>query len=242
MRPDREFEFVRRLVEQGLNDCETARQTGVPRSTVRGWRAGTQRVSRTRDYAWSRLNQPQYAYLFGLYLGDGHISALHNGVYRLRISLDEWHIHIHMWCIDAIQAVMPGNRVFCVDAPGCRVIGCYSRHWRSLMPQHGAGKKHDRPIVLQPWQQEIVERYPQEFIRGLIHSDGSRFMNRVRVKGKEYAYPRYTFTNHSADIRRLFTDTLDQLGIAWRQMNAVNISVARREAVAALDAFIGPKR
>jgi hypothetical protein len=67
-------------------------------------------------------------------------------------------------------------------------------------------------------------------------------MNRVRVNGKDYAYPRYNFTNHSADIRRLLTDTLDQLGIAWRQMNAVDISVARREAVAALDAFIGPKR
>jgi hypothetical protein len=67
-------------------------------------------------------------------------------------------------------------------------------------------------------------------------------MNRVRVNGKEYAYPRYNFTNHSADIQRLFTDTLDQLGIAWRQMNRYNVSVARREAVAALDAFIGPKR
>lgn len=110
------------------------------------------------------------------------------------------------------------------------------------MPQHAAGKKHDRPIVLEPWQQDIVDRHPREFLRGLVHSDGSRFMNRVRVNGKEYAYPRYNFTNHSADIRRLFTDTLDQLGIAWRQMNRYNVSVARREAVAALDAFIGPKR
>jgi hypothetical protein len=30
-------------------------------------------------------------------------------------------------------------------------------------------------------------------------------------------------------------------GIAWRQMNAKNISVARRDAVAKLDVFIGPK-
>lgn len=242
MRSDREFEVVRELADQGLNDCEIARRTGIPRSTIRGWRAGTQRTTRTRDYDWSRLDRAQYSYLFGLYLGDGHISRLANGVYRLRISLDERHIRIVMWCIDAIHAVMPGNRVQCVQAPGCTVVGCYSRHWRALMPQHAAGKKHDRPIVLEPWQQDIVDRHPREFLRGLVHSDGSRFMNRVRVNGKEYAYPRYNFTNHSADIRRLFTDTLDQLGIAWRQMNRYNVSVARREAVAALDAFIGPKR
>ncbi len=107
-----------------------------------------------------------------------------NGVYRLRISLDERHIHIAMWCIDAFQLVMPSNRVHCVEAPGCTVIGCSSRHWNELFPQHGPGKKHD-PIALEPWQQEIVDRHPREFLRGLVHSDGSRFINRVRVKGKE---------------------------------------------------------
>jgi hypothetical protein len=38
----------------------------------------------------------------------------------------------------------------------------------------------------------------------------------------------------------LFTDTCDQLGIGWRQMNARNISVARREAVERMDEFVGP--
>jgi len=242
MRSDREYALVRELIAAGLNDCEIARQTAVPRSTVRGWRAGTQRGSRTRDYDWNALDRPQYAYLLGLYLGDGHITQMRNGVYRLRISLDERHIHIAMWCIDALQTVMPGNRVQVVDAPGCSVIGCYSRHWNELFPQHGPGKKHDRPIVLAPWQQEIVDDHPRELLRGLIHSDGCRVMNRVRVKGKEYAYPRYNFTNYSAGIRRICTDALDRLEIGWRQMNAVTISVARRASVAALDEFIGPKR
>jgi hypothetical protein len=57
---------------------------------------------------------------------------------------------------------------------------------------------------------------------------------------KRYTYPRYEFSNESADIKRIFTDALDQLGIAWRVMNRKSIS-ARREAVAALDAFVGPK-
>ena len=56
-----------------------------------------------------------------------------------------------------------------------------------------------------------------------------------------YRYPRYEFTNRSEDIRRLCTDALDRLGIAWRPNGALRISVNRREAVAALDAHVGPK-
>jgi hypothetical protein len=101
--------------------------------------------------------------------------------------------------------------------------------------------KHQRHIELQSWQQELVECEPERFVRGLIHSDGCRFVNRVHVNGKTYAYPRYNFTNASTDIRQLFTDTCDRLGVAWRRMNARNISIARREAVARLDEFVGPK-
>ncbi|MFI9836970.1 helix-turn-helix domain-containing protein [Nonomuraea sp. NPDC051941] len=49
-----------------------------------------------------------------------------------------------------------------------------------LFPQHGPGKKHERPIVLEPWQREIVSAHPGRFVRGLIHSDGWRGTNRVR--------------------------------------------------------------
>jgi hypothetical protein len=59
--------------------------------------------------------------------------------------------------------------------------------------------------------------------------------------GKVYEYPRYNFTNASDDIRTLFTSACDGLGIQWRRMNERNISVARRESVALLDEFVGPK-
>jgi hypothetical protein len=59
---------------------------------------------------------------------------------------------------------------------------------------------------------------------------------------KRYRYSRYQFTNASDDIRRIFTDGLDRLGIHWTRMNDRNISVARRADVATLDRFIGPKR
>ncbi len=114
---------------------------------------------------------------------------------------------------------------------------------------HGPGKKHERPIALEPWRQEIVDAHPWRFVRGLIHSDGCRNMNWTTriVKGeqKRYEYPRYYFTNVSDDIRGLYTATLDALGIVWthctRAGKPYNISVARRASVALMDAHVGPK-
>lgn len=121
-------------------------------------------------------------------------------------------------------------------------MAVYSRQLVCLFPQHGDGPEHLRPIELADWQGELVRGQPQQFLRGLIHSDGCRFTNRVRVAGKPYAYPRYNFTDASEDISALFTSTCDLLGIAWQQMNARNISIARRESVRYVDSFVGPKR
>jgi hypothetical protein len=151
---------------------------------------------------------------------------------------------IMLECSNAMEAVLPTSRVlFCRPDPNswCAVATVYSKQLICLFPQHGPGMKHTRRIELADWQREIVADQPEPFLRGLIHSDGCRFMNRVRVKGNSYEYPRYNFTSASDDIRNLFTSTCDQLGIAWRQMNARNISVARRDAVGRLDEFVGPK-
>jgi hypothetical protein len=86
-----------------------------------------------------------------------------------------------------------------------------------------------------------VNREPGRFVRGLIHSDGWRGDNRVRVKGRDYTYPRYQFSSRSDDIRALFTDACDRLGVAWRPWGRWHISVARRDAVALLDEWVGPK-
>jgi len=121
-----------------------------------------------------------------------------------------------------------------------------TKRWLDAFPQHGPGRKHERPIVLEPWQQEIVDRFPEQFIRGLIHSDGCRTINRFKTKlpsGRvgEYAYARYFFSNLSPDIRELFCVTCDRLGIRWTQSNPRNISVSHRDSVARLDEFVGPK-
>ncbi|MGW1062330.1 hypothetical protein [Micromonospora rubida] len=117
----------------------------------------------------------------------------------------------------------------------------YGVHWPCLLPQHGPGKKHERPIVLADWQREIVAAHPGDFVRGLFHSDGCRVANRVTAHGRAYVYPRYLFTNESADIMGLCQWALDLLGVAWRMNRRNSLSVARREAVAALDRHVGPK-
>jgi hypothetical protein len=71
-------------------------------------------------------------------------------------------------------------------------------------------------------------------LRGLVHSDGSRARNAFSTEllsGRiaSYCYPRYFFTNHSEDIRRIFCDHCELLGVRWTQSNATNISVSHRE-------------
>jgi hypothetical protein len=64
---------------------------------------------------------------------------------------------------------------------------------------------------LEPWQDVLVQQATEEFIRGLIDSDGCR----VVANDRGVRSVRYHFSNRSDDIRALFCDALDKLGIAW---------------------------
>ena len=237
------------LLARGLTQAEVARQTGVPRGTLRGWVAtGTAVVLAQRstsvhdaDGCGHRRRVPEapYAYLLGLYLGDGCLSHQRDGIYRLRISLDVRYPSIIEECAAAMGTVLPNN-VGRVAAPGCASVNSYSTHWACLFPQHAPGLKYRRPIVLEPWQHRIaVESHPKLLLRGLIQSDGWRGTNRI---GGRYAYPRYMFSNRSADIRDLFDEACRRVGIGTTQCGGWQLSVARRDDVALMDTFIGPKR
>ncbi len=97
--------------------------------------------------------------------------------------------------------------------------------------------------MLEPWQTAIaLDEHPGPFIRGLIHSDGCRTINRVRgANGNTYEYPRYMFSNRSDDIRGMFAAACDRLDIESRRMNRWNQSVNDRESVRRLDEIVGPK-
>ena len=262
MRSRDEVRAVQHLVENGFNDCAISRLTGVPRTTVRDWRRAKRWGSLDRprwrsETRWSPEGCPQcghprhrfdalddrYVYLLGLYLGDGYIVHHRRGVYRLTVTLDARYPGIVEECRKAIQAVMPAGRVGLHFRHGgtCAWVTNSSKQWPCLFPQHGPGKKHERRIELADWQVPLAQRHTAEFLRGLIHSDGCRGTNAIRHGDKIYEYPRYSFCNRSDDIRRIFCDACDLLGIEWRVMNRWNISVARRASVARLDEFVGPK-
>jgi hypothetical protein len=124
-----------------------------------------------------------------------------------------------------------------VVAKGYVEIYSYWKHWHCLFPQHGPGRKHERLIRLEDWQKLLVQRHAPEFIMGLIHSDGCRIIN--RVKGHEY--PRYFFSNRSAELRGLFMRACAVIGVESRPSNRYTISVAKRRSVTIMDVFIGPK-
>ncbi|MFI9775034.1 transcriptional regulator [Streptomyces sp. NPDC051956] len=240
------------LVSQGRSLNSVSKETGVSRAAIRTWqidieprkRAGLP-CPRCGDTPTPPADQAAYAYLLGLYLGDGCINAHRRGVYFIRIVLDNAWPGLIDACEAAMRAVRPDNSVCRVKKQGCVAVTASSKHWPCLFPQHGPGKKHERKIALEPWQQAIVDACPWEFIRGLIHSDGCRITNwATRIIGgeqKRYEYPRYFFTNLSGDIITLFTDTLDRVGVEWRQANHRNISIARKASVAVMDTHLGPK-
>ncbi len=229
-----------------MNDCAIARQTGIPRPTVRDWRrrpgvlvrASINSTACGVAHERSSLHAESYAYLLGLYLGDGCIS-LDGRCWRLRITLDQKYPLIIERCRVAIDALMPGQQAAIVQCPkGCVQVSHYSKHWPCLFPQHGPGRKHSRKIALEPWQQDLVDHATEDFARGLIHSDGCR----VVANDRGVASIRYHFTNRSEDILGLFTAALDSLDIPWTRSTAYVVSVYRKAATARLDEFIGPKR
>jgi hypothetical protein len=263
-------EALRLREEAGLGAVLVARRLGLSVGTVRDWHAGKlPRHSRGvsfgdpvprecprcghDEHQFSNLPRA-YVYLLGLYLGDGCISAHRRGVYRLRIFLDLRYPEIVEECAAAMREVMPANKVNRLDRDGSYVddgkpsnveVSSFSKSWRCLFPQHGPGKKHARRIWLSDWQQELAERWPEELERGLIQSDGCRFINTGRGG---WRHPRYVFSNLSSDITSIFCTACDKVGLRWTSVfpdderKAVHIYVSRKADVARMDEFIGPKR
>jgi hypothetical protein len=188
------------------------------------------------------LARETYAYLLGIYLGDGCLTR-NGSSWQLRIYLDATYPGIVHEVCEAVYRIRSDRRPSVWPNPHSNCVAVQStwRPWLCLFPQHGPGRKHNRTIALADWQTRIVDFAAGSFLRGLIHTDGWRGTNRVHVKGRDYEYPRYQFSNRSDDIRRLFTGACDTLGVKWRPWTRYHVSVAQRESVEILDSFIGPK-
>jgi Homeodomain-like domain len=248
MRSDEEHQQVLALVETGLSDRQVARRTGISRLTIGNWRRGGEQPRRAGgDPDWRPRCAPTYCYLLGLYLGDGHIVRCGRGAW-MRVTLDAKHGGVATEAERALSTVFPDAHIGRYEHPTIRKIDLQvsDRSLPYAFPQSGPGRKHKRPIGLVQWQLELTTRHPEELIRGLIHSDGCRTINRFTRElpsGRvaHYEYPRYFFSNLSEDIRQIFCEHCDLLRIRWTQSSSRNISIAHRASVARMDSFVGPK-
>lgn len=221
--------------EEGLGARQVARRLGLSVGTVRDWHAGKLPKHSRRfrsgapvpaecaacghdEHRFADLPRA-YVYLLGLYLGDGCISKHRRNVYRLRIFLDRRYPEIVEECAAAMQVVMPANKVNRLERDGSYVddgepsnveVSAFSKSWPCLIPQHGPGKKHGRRIWLAEWQQELAERWPEALLRGMIQSDGFRFINTGRGG---WRHPRYGFSNLSTDVTSIFCTACDRVGL-----------------------------
>jgi hypothetical protein len=253
-------EALRLRDEERLGARRVARRLGLPVATVRDWHAG--RLPRSvRDLDGSeagarcercgheehRFAEPveRYVYLLGLYLGDGSIAQHPRRVFKLRVFLDKKYPGIVGECAAAMSMVMPANRVGRrLTTSNCWEVWSFSRSWPCLFPQHGPGKKHHRRIWLAEWQQQLAERWPEALVRGMVQTDGCRFMNTGRGG---WRHPRYEFKNMSSDLTSIFCTACDRLGLRWTaafpsdEARGISIYVSRKADVARMDEFVGPK-
>jgi Homeodomain-like domain len=255
MHPPEAREEAMRLIAAGINDCEISRRMGIPRSTIRDWRQPTY-VRKTQDEICPRCWRParpirftpeDYSELLGLYLGDGCISPGAR-TQRLRLALDAKYPVIIDDAKRLLERSFPINPVGLVEAHGGTMffVSVYCSHLSCLFPQHGPGKKHERPIVLEAWQKKLVDEAPWAFLRGCIRSDGCVFINRTDVhRPAPYEYLSYEFSNMSEDIARLFTSTCEGLGLRPRinsdRRGRWDVRINRRASVAMMREHVGLK-
>ncbi|SCD38583.1 MULTISPECIES: transcriptional regulator [unclassified Streptomyces] len=148
-------ERVLALVAQGRSLNSVSKQTGMSRAAIRSWQTRLEPVDKHRGRSCPRCaeeptaieHSSSYAYLLGLYLGDGCISAAKRGVYSLRIACaDAWPGLIDA-CAEAIRISRPHNK----DAHPWEFIrglihsdGCRITNWATRMVR-GERKRYEYP-------------------------------------------------------------------------------------------------
>ena len=176
--------------EHGIAKKRIALTLGIPRATVRdcieryrslqGLQENRERAFKsTPDEVLRHICDPDclvvqraYAYVLGMYLGDGNITRVRD-VYRIRITLDTRYPDIIKTCSEALQILLPQNQIGIVERYyrghlSCVDVSCFYKFWPDLLPQHGIGKKHEREVQLVDWQQIIVNAYPLDFFSRII--------------------------------------------------------------------------
>lgn len=180
-----------------------------------------------------------YNFLLGMYLGDGCL----NGPNRVDIYHDAQYPAVIAATLDALKEVFPAAslREWQRKSSDCVVTAASDASVSAAFPQHGPGPKHKRLIALTRWQKDYIAQAPSLFLKGLIWSDGCRYIEKQTHSGKTYAYPKYSFSNRSRDILNIFNWACELNQVVALPISGHQIKISRRSEVRKMDTLVGPK-
>lgn len=220
---DKERDYIRELYKNGMKKCDISRKTGICAENIANWIKYPDKdfnriknyksIENFEEYLNTEEKQKAYSFILAVYLCDGYICTnikkRFNGAPVIHFYNDSRYIKNTKEWADNLQILIPLStiRIKKRKNSNCFIVKADSHYLIDLFPQHGTGKKHDRKLELADWQKKIVEKYPHEFIRGCIQSDGCIWFQ------KNDNRKRYEFTNVSEDIANFFLDALKLIGI-----------------------------
>lgn len=229
--------------KSGKNKSKIAMEYGIPRSTLRYWidNENTISVQKISDKDISLIikeienNKEIYNYILGLYLGDGCIS-LNKMSYKLRITQDEKYPISIVDIKNKMDLFFNKNANVCNGDGKCKILTIYDKNLPLYFPQHGAGKKHDREIILSDYQRDNIDFL--YLMKGLWMSDGSYYI-------ASRNYEAYNFTNKSTDIISLFEECLTFCEVNYRKRIKKNgvwiIEITKKSEVQKMKELVGFK-
>lgn len=205
-----EVREILRLHNDGISQNKIHKILGFDRTTIR------QILKDPEDYINKsipefdilNIDRKVYAFVLGVYLGDGYIVKTHRqNVFKISIYCDAKYKNILEDISQSLEILFPNSKAMRIrhTSDKCIAVYLYSSHLLKLFPQHGIGRKHERPIVLEDWQIDIINEFNEDFLKGLIYTDGCFYYS-----GK---YERCNFTNKSMDIMNLCSESMKKLNI-----------------------------
>lgn len=204
-----------RLHEEGLNNCEIARRTGVSRPTIREW------INGRLPHSYRPPNP------------DG------------RITLDVRYPGIVEECERSMRRVVPRNRVGRqLRRCNCYEVHAYSKGWPCLFHNTDPEKAQPLDLLgrlATKARRTVAEAVAQ----GLIQSDGCRSYSTGKGDWTQPRYAFSNVSTDITSIFCSACDCLGLHWTASFPTNesaAVSIYVSGKADVARLDEFVGPKR
>lgn len=143
-------------------------------------------------------NSIDLAEFIGIMLGDGGLTHFQCSIYLNSETDQEFAYYVRdlvlkLFGVTAKIYIHRKHKVWRVSISSVNLVKYLTSKGLCL------GNKVSLQVGVPNWIQQEVE-YVKACIRGLIDTDGSFIIHRYKIRGKEYSYPRLTFSNKSQPL------------------------------------------